>query len=124
MYKASIMKYIAHYSHSLILNFLLCSGSDLFNVHMRRHALEKGFSLNEYCIRPVGATGLLYIYATTSGNIQCTCVRLLVLSTVCTKCYLLLFIIGTLGEPIQIESEKDIFDLIEYPYKEPHERNV
>ena len=24
---------------------------------MRSHALEKGFTLNEYCIRPVGATG-------------------------------------------------------------------
>lgn len=29
----------------------------MFNKHMRAHALEKGFTLNEYCVRPVGATG-------------------------------------------------------------------
>ena len=29
----------------------------MFNKEMRHHALEKGFSLNEYCIRAIGATG-------------------------------------------------------------------
>lgn len=29
----------------------------MFNKGMRQHALEKGFTLNEYSIRPVGATG-------------------------------------------------------------------
>lgn len=36
---------------------LYFTGSDEFNRQMRSHALEKGFTLNEYCIRPVGATG-------------------------------------------------------------------
>ncbi|XP_055950643.1 DNA polymerase beta-like [Argiope bruennichi] len=31
---------------------------------------------------------------------------------------------GTPGEPLEVTSEKDIFDYINYPYKEPHERNV
>ena len=29
----------------------------MFNKGMRAHALEKGFTLNEYSIRPIGATG-------------------------------------------------------------------
>ena len=82
-------------------------GSDLFNVNMRRHALEKGFSLNEYCIRPVGATGGLLMYVYCPLTVYYVVIR-----------------VGTLGEPIQIESEKDIFELIDYPYKEPHERNL
>ena len=36
---------------------LYFTGSDIFNKTMRAHALEKGFTLNEYCIRPMGATG-------------------------------------------------------------------
>ncbi|XP_045559177.1 DNA polymerase beta [Salmo salar] len=32
--------------------------SDIFNKNMRTHALEKGFTLNEYTIRPVGVTGM------------------------------------------------------------------
>lgn len=36
---------------------LYFTGSDLFNKDMRAHALEKGFTLNEYTIRPVGSTG-------------------------------------------------------------------
>ncbi|XP_041988099.1 DNA polymerase beta-like isoform X2 [Aricia agestis] len=31
---------------------------------------------------------------------------------------------GMPGEPIPIESEEDIFDYIDYPYKKPEERNV
>ena len=36
---------------------LYFTGSDMFNKQMRAHALEQGFTLNEYCIRPVGDTG-------------------------------------------------------------------
>ena len=36
---------------------LYFTGSDMFNKNMRGHALEQGFTLNEYSIRPVGSTG-------------------------------------------------------------------
>jgi len=36
---------------------LYFTGSDMFNKNMRQHALEQGFTLNEYCLRPVGVTG-------------------------------------------------------------------
>jgi len=36
---------------------LYYTGSDVFNKNMRQHALDQGFTLNEYCIRPVGSTG-------------------------------------------------------------------
>lgn len=32
----------------------------MFNKEMRTHALEAGFTLNEYCIRPLGTTGTFY----------------------------------------------------------------
>jgi len=66
---------------------LYFTGSDVFNQKMRAHALEKGFTLNEYTLRPVGSTGVP-------------------------------------GEPVEITSEEDIFDIIEYPYKNPEERNI
>ncbi|KAF7666191.1 hypothetical protein LDENG_00117170 [Lucifuga dentata] len=37
---------------------LYFTGSDIFNKNMRAHALEKGFTLNEYTIRPLGVTGV------------------------------------------------------------------
>lgn len=37
---------------------LYFTGSDLFNKDMRAHALEAGFTLNEYTLRPVGTTGV------------------------------------------------------------------
>lgn len=37
---------------------LYFTGSDLFNQQMRTEALEKGFTINEYSIRPVGSTGV------------------------------------------------------------------
>lgn len=37
---------------------LYFTGSDMFNKHMRTVALEKGFTINEYTIRPVGSTGI------------------------------------------------------------------
>ena len=36
---------------------LFFTGSDLFNRQMRAHALDKGFTLNEYSLRPIGSTG-------------------------------------------------------------------
>ncbi|KAM5171839.1 DNA polymerase beta [Mantella aurantiaca] len=65
---------------------LYFTGSDIFNKNMRTHALEKGFTLNEYTLRPLGITGIA-------------------------------------GEPLPIESEKDIFDYIQYKYREPKERS-
>ncbi|XP_073949300.1 DNA polymerase beta-like [Choristoneura fumiferana] len=41
--------------HCAVLYF---TGSDVFNKTMRSHALEKGFTLNEYSLRPVGVTGI------------------------------------------------------------------
>ncbi|KAL0979261.1 hypothetical protein UPYG_G00182900 [Umbra pygmaea] len=65
---------------------LYFTGSDIFNKNMRTHALEKGFTLNEYTIRPVGVTGVA-------------------------------------GEPLLVDSEKDIFDYIQWKYREPKERS-
>ncbi|KAM3925645.1 DNA polymerase beta [Leptodactylus fuscus] len=65
---------------------LYFTGSDIFNKNMRTHALEKGFTLNEYTLRPLGVTGIA-------------------------------------GEPLPIDSEKDIFDYIQYKYREPKERS-
>uniref|UniRef100_A0A8C1YHU5 DNA polymerase n=1 Tax=Cyprinus carpio TaxID=7962 RepID=A0A8C1YHU5_CYPCA len=65
---------------------LYFTGSDIFNKNMRTRALEKGFTLNEYTIRPLGVTGVA-------------------------------------GEPLLVDSEKDIFDYIQWKYKEPKERS-
>ncbi|GCB60370.1 hypothetical protein scyTo_0006859, partial [Scyliorhinus torazame] len=65
---------------------LYFTGSDLFNKNMRTQALEKGFTLNEYTIRPLGSTGVP-------------------------------------GEPLPVESEKDIFEYIGWHYREPRERS-
>lgn len=46
--------------------FFFISGSDMFNKGMRQHALDKGFTLNEYSVRPVGATGMDQESANTS----------------------------------------------------------
>ncbi|XP_046658857.1 DNA polymerase beta-like [Homalodisca vitripennis] len=37
---------------------LYFTGSDMFNKEMRAHALQQGFTLNEYSLRPVGSTGV------------------------------------------------------------------
>uniref|UniRef100_A0AAY5F1X3 DNA polymerase n=1 Tax=Electrophorus electricus TaxID=8005 RepID=A0AAY5F1X3_ELEEL len=65
---------------------LYFTGSDIFNKNMRTHALEKGFTLNEYTIRPLGVTGMA-------------------------------------GEPLLVDSEKDIFDYIHMKYREPKDRS-
>jgi len=59
---------------------LYFTGSGFFNIQMRRIALEKGFTLNEQEILPIGSNG------------------------VC-------------GDPILVESEKDIFDILGMQYK-------
>jgi len=65
---------------------LYFTGSDVFNKSMRTHALEKGFTLNEYTIRPLGVTGMA-------------------------------------GEPLLVDSEKDIFEYIHWKYREPKDRS-
>ncbi|KAJ8414130.1 hypothetical protein AAFF_G00067280 [Aldrovandia affinis] len=65
---------------------LYFTGSDIFNKNMRTHALEKGFTLNEYTIRPLGVTGMA-------------------------------------GEPLQVDSESDIFEYIQWKYREPKDRS-
>ncbi|KAH3866823.1 DNA polymerase beta-like isoform X2 [Dreissena polymorpha] len=37
---------------------LYFTGSDMFNKNMRAIAIEKGFTLNEYSLRPMGSTGV------------------------------------------------------------------
>lgn len=66
-------------------SILYFTGSDVFNQLMRAHALEQGFTLNEYTLRPLGSTGVP-------------------------------------GEPLEIHSEREIFEAIDYPYKKPEER--
>lgn len=39
---------------------LYFTGSDMFNKAMRAHALEKGFTLNEYSLRPLGSTSMTF----------------------------------------------------------------
>lgn len=63
---------------------LYFTGSDVFNKAMRAHALTKGFTLNEYSLRP-----------TKDGEPQ---------------------------EPLPVSSERDVFDYLDYPYKEPKDR--
>nr|CAD29142.1 chimeric DNA-directed DNA polymerase bf2-7 [synthetic construct] len=65
---------------------LYFTGSDIFNKNMRAHALEKGFTINEYTIRPLGVTGVA-------------------------------------GEPLPVDSEQDIFDYIQWRYREPKDRS-
>ncbi|XP_022081994.1 DNA polymerase beta-like isoform X2 [Acanthaster planci] len=66
---------------------LYFTGSDMFNKDMRAKAIEAGFTLNEYTIRPMGSTGIA-------------------------------------GEPLPVNSEKDVFDVIGMAYKKPSERNM
>lgn len=77
---------------------------------MRAHALEQGFTLNEYSLRPLGTTGKFYYILYIEWKPFSECIQLQI-------------ILGVPGEPVEITSEKDIFDCIEYPYKNPEERN-
>ncbi|OXB62717.1 hypothetical protein ASZ78_010784 [Callipepla squamata] len=65
---------------------LYFTGSDIFNKNMRAHALEMGFTINEYTIRPLGVTGVA-------------------------------------GEALPVECERDIFDYIQWKYREPKDRS-
>ncbi|NWX19511.1 DPOLB polymerase, partial [Aegotheles bennettii] len=65
---------------------LYFTGSDIFNKNMRTHALEMGFTINEYTIRPLGVTGVA-------------------------------------GEALPVECEEDIFDYIQWKYREPKDRS-
>lgn len=85
-------------------SILYFTGSDLFNQRMRAHAQEEGFTLNEYTLRPVGSTGGLSCFNNSSLNGKCN-------------------FVGVTGEPVEIGSEKDIFDCINFPYKAPNERS-
>lgn len=40
-----------------------------------------------------------------------------------TELLLLLTVSGIPGEPVEISSEEDIFDYIDYPYRKPEDRN-
>jgi len=64
---------------------LYFTGSDVFNKAMRAHAVSKGFTLNEYSLRPL-----------VDGQPQ---------------------------EPLPVSSERDVFDYLDYSYKEPKNRN-
>jgi len=64
---------------------LYFTGSDIFNKEMRAFALQQGFTLNEYSLRPI-----------LDGKPQ---------------------------EPLPVSSERDVFDYLGYPFKEPQERN-
>ncbi|ELR13437.1 DNA polymerase beta, putative [Acanthamoeba castellanii str. Neff] len=66
---------------------LYFTGSDFFNQQMRKIALDRGFTLNEYDVCPVGSTGVK-------------------------------------GDPIEVHSEEDIFELLGMTYKSPEQRNL
>ena len=36
----------------------------------------------------------------------------------------IIIIVGVPGEPISITTEEEIFQMIDYPYKKPEERNL
>lgn len=99
---------------------LYFTGSDIFNKNMRTHALEKGFTLNEYTIRPIGVTGESYdMNPLNSPTVPAPCVGLtsFFISTV-HVCFT-----GVAGEPLFVDSERDIFEYIDYRYREPKERS-
>jgi len=66
---------------------LYFTGSDYFNRNMRVIAQERGFTLSEYSINPIGETGIK-------------------------------------GEPLEVFSEKDVFDILGMTYKKPMERSI
>ncbi len=40
------------------------------------------------------------------------------------SCYNYCYALGVPGEPVLVESEQDIFEIIDYSYKKPDERNL
>lgn len=66
---------------------LYFTGSGFFNVQMRTIALERGYTLNERNIRPIGVTGMI-------------------------------------GQPIPVNSEEDIFTVLDMEFKTPQQRDL
>ena len=54
-------------------SILYFTGSDLFNKNMRAHALQNGFTLNEYTLRPVGSTGMYCCHNLTENIVRKPC---------------------------------------------------
>lgn len=111
---------------------LYFTGSDIFNKNMRTHALEKGFTLNEYTIRPLGVTGETHDYTSQDRRkcwelLQTEFLSIqkssLLAAAFLSWCHMSLFDPGVAGEPLLVDSEKDIFDYIQWKYKEPKERS-
>ena len=76
-----ISRHPAYISENCLLHFLqyffgtlYFTGSDMFNKEMRTHALDKGFTLNEYCVRPLGATGVCVCVCVCVCMCVCVCV--------------------------------------------------
>lgn len=90
---------------------------------MRGHALEKGFTLNEYTIRPLGVTGESIMMrehdelCPSSVNDD-FCFQILTTDVFVCDC-----VVGVAGEPLVVDSERDIFEYIHYKYKEPKDRS-
>nr|CAD29091.1 chimeric DNA-directed DNA polymerase bf4-18 [synthetic construct] len=85
-YQLDLFTALAEPKDQYYCGVLYFTGSDIFNKNMRAHALEKGFTINEYTIRPLGVTGVA-------------------------------------GEPLPVDSEQDIFDYIQWRYREPKDRS-
>ncbi len=66
---------------------LYFTGSDFFNKQMRKIALERGFTLSEYSISPVGETGVT-------------------------------------GQPLEVNSEEDIFSILDMEFAPPEKRSI
>lgn len=90
---------------------------------MRTHALEKGFTLNEYTIRPLGVTGKSDNHRLNLVNSALISQQLLVHSFSINVFFFIGSVVGVAGEPLLVDSEKDIFDYIQYKYREPKDRS-
>lgn len=109
---------------------LYFTGSDIFNKNMRTHALEKGFTLNEYTIRPLGVTGesrdkinhLKSVWSCLSSTInQWPIIHIFQFWIWAVSPYG--SVVGVAGEPLLVDSERDIFEYIQYKYREPKDRS-
>jgi DNA polymerase/3'-5' exonuclease PolX len=81
---------------SFYTGLLNFTGSHEFIRQMRRIAKNRGYKLSEYYLAPRHS---------------------LVLNRKSSRDY-------KVGEPVKITSEKDIFDILEIPYREPHDRSL
>lgn len=94
---------------------------------MRAHALEQGFTLNEYTIRPLGVTGESHWMQWTDFQPCVNCVVTVLSIDECIQNLYFEFgcvsVVGMAGEPLMVNSERDIFEYINYRYKEPKDRS-